>query len=526
MNSEFYRDLEKRMYPIALFGQLFGLLKSKERTLVKYGFERLDQQILVFFMVLRFIMEKTLASEPCFLDDIAMAIRQFSRDVFRNELNEEQCQELAEQCISNILCNRGEPIFFNPVQGDDRWKVRLNYLNSEVVYQNGVPKASYRMSDDGFHLMLSTLEMEENMQLQFRDLVFELQLKAGNYSRALDEIREIFQLLKIQEMEIQNRSIQVRSNAAFLNGEAYEQINEQTFTLMNDSREKFAEYSKNVSFLLEDLHRAVQSEQFTEKDAQNLRALIQIQDYLGKSLMAQSSILDALNQFSSLLNEQLDHQLRQSFFARRPFRQAVWNTVMEKPDRLGNLDSLLFTLFHKPLPKRFVLERAFQYRRLKRNSEDGIWEAVDESFDEEEYERRRKEKIEQVEKLNSMVHAIVCALLLVEGHQAELSHLLNPDFFAKVDQARVILSDLSSVVSLDLEDLYSQREDIILEEQSSFSFPLAVLQAMENEPLLRYFARLQVMKTEGKVEFVIHEERMDYRVQVDNLLLRLERKEL
>ena len=67
MNSEFYRDLEKRMYSIALFGQLFALLKSRGTTLNRFGFERLDQQILLFFMVLRYIMEKTLASEPCFL---------------------------------------------------------------------------------------------------------------------------------------------------------------------------------------------------------------------------------------------------------------------------------------------------------------------------------------------------------------------------------------------------------------------------------------------------------------------------
>lgn len=218
VNSDFYRDLEKRMYSIALSGQLFALLKSKGTTLNHYGFERLDQQILLFFMVLRFIMEKTLASEPCFLEDIAMAIREFNRDVFGKDLDQDKCLSLAELCVSNILCNRDEPFFFDPVEGDERWKVRVNYLNSEVVYQNNVPKASYKMSDDGFHLMLSTLEMEENMQLQFRDLVFELQLKAGNYPRALDQIREIFQLFKIQEMEIQNRCVQLRSNAAFLNG--------------------------------------------------------------------------------------------------------------------------------------------------------------------------------------------------------------------------------------------------------------------------------------------------------------------
>lgn len=526
MNSEFYRDLEKRMYSIALFGQLFALLKSRGTTLNRFGFERLDQQILLFFMVLRYIMEKTLASEPCFLEDIAQTVRQVTRDVFGNDLDEARCLDLAELCVSSILCNRGEPFFFDPVEGDERWKVRINYLNSEVVYQNGTPKASYRMSDDGFHLMLSTLEMEENMQLQFRDLVFELQLKAGNYPRALDEIREIFQLLKIQEMEIQNRCEQVRSNAAVFNGAAYEELNEQTYNLMNESRDKFSEYRKTVGFLLEELHSSVQSGQFSEKDEKNLQALIQIQDYLGRSLLAQSSILEALNRFSALYNDQLEHQLRQSLVDRKPFREAVWNAVMDRPDRLENLDALLHTLFRKPLPKQFALERAFQYRRLRKNPEDDSWQAVDESFDEEEYERRKREKLERVEKLNTMVQEIVVRLLYAPGHAASLSELLDSDFFENLDQARVILSDLSSVVSLNLQDLYGQREEIILEEQSTFSFPLALLQAMENEPTLQYFAFLQIRKAAGKASFVVRENQMDMQVQVDDLDLRLERRQL
>lgn len=295
---------------------------------------------------------------------------------------------------------------------------------------------------------------------------------------------------------------------------------------MNQSREKFAEYQKTVGFLLNELHQTIQSGTFSAEEEKNVRALVQIQDYLGRSLLAQSSILEALNSFSSLLNEQLEHQLRQSFFTRRPFRQAVWNSVMEKPDRLENLDQLLHPMFHKPIAKRFALERAFQYRRLRKNPEDGSWQQIEEGFDEEEYERKKQEKKERVEKLNLLVQTLMNALIDAPNHQATLDCLLKEDAFEDLNQARQILSDLSSVVSLNLQDLYGQRKDIILEEQSTFSFPLAMLAAMENEPVLQYFSSLTVSHADGSAEFVVKEDQMECRVRVDNLALQLKRKQL
>ena len=295
---------------------------------------------------------------------------------------------------------------------------------------------------------------------------------------------------------------------------------------MNQSREKFAEYQKTVGFLLNELHQTIQSGTFSAEEEKNVRALVQIQDYLGRSLLAQSSILEALNSFSSLLNEQLEHQLRQSFFTRRPFRQAVWNSVMEKPDRLENLDQILHPMFRKPIAKRFALERAFQYRRLRKNPEDGSWQQIEEGFDEEEYERKKQEKKERVEKLNLLVQTLMNALIDAPNHQATLDCLLKEDAFEDLNQARQILSDLSSVVSLNLQDLYGQRKDIILEEQSTFSFPLAMLAAMENEPVLQYFSSLTVSHADGSAEFVVKEDQMECRVRVDNLALQLKRKQL
>lgn len=526
MNQEFYQDLEKRMYSIALFGELFSLLKSKGRSLDKYGFERLDQQILLFFMVLRFIMEKTLASEPCFLEDIAQAIREINRDVFCRNLSPEDCMNLARLCVSGILCNQGEPFFFDPIEGDERWKVRLNYLNSEIVYQGSTPRASYKMSDDGFHLMLSTLEMEENMQLQFRDLVFELQMKSGNYPKALDEIREIFQLLRIQEREIESRSVQARSNAAFLNGQMYIQINQQTYDLMNDSREKLRRHQKNVEWLLQDLHHTIQSGTFTQKDEENLDALTKIHQYLGKSILAHASILEALNHFSRLLDEQLEYQLRQSFYSRRPFKQAVWKTVMDEPAVLENFDTLLHSFFMKPPKKSFSLEKAFQYGPLRKVSEDGSWQEVDESYDEEAYEKERQKAIERVDRTNQIIGLLIRKLIENPGHSMRLSELLEADVFESANQAREVLCAITSVTELDLQELYQQRSEIIMEEQTAFSLTFALLEILEQEEALRYFKSLKAEKAEGKAQFAVQEGALEIGVQTDDLQISLERRTL
>ena len=61
MKKEFYRDMARRTATIALFGELFMLLRSRSRTLSDYGFEKIEDQMLLVFLLLRVIMEKTLA---------------------------------------------------------------------------------------------------------------------------------------------------------------------------------------------------------------------------------------------------------------------------------------------------------------------------------------------------------------------------------------------------------------------------------------------------------------------------------
>lgn len=526
MNEDFYLDLQKRMYSIALFGELFGLLKSKGRSLEKYGFERLDQQILLFFMVLRFIMERTLESETCLMEDIAQAIREISREVFHLALCEDECLSLSILCVSDILFNKGEPFFFNPIEGDERWKVRINYLDSEIVYEGNTPHASYKMSEDGFHLMLSTLEMEENMQLQFRDLVFELQMKSGNYPKALDEIREIFQLLRIQEKELDNLCVQTRSNAAAIDNELYTRINQQTFELMEESRAKMRRHQKNVEFLLQDLHRSIAEGSFTQKDEQNFDALKKINAYLSSSILAHTAIFDALNRFSALLDDQLDYQLRQSFYARRPFKQAVFKPLMSNPALLENFDLLLHAMLLKPIPKRMAVEKAFRYAPLRKNSEDGSWQEVDERFDEEEYERQKQEAAARVERSNAIIISIFSKLLLAPGHEMKLDELLSADCFESSTQAREILVALSTLTIFDLEGFSAARNELIFEEQTAFSLPFAILDALDQLEALAYFAQLSVKKAEGSAHFVINEDGLQMDISADNLLLRLERKSL
>ncbi len=526
MQSEFYGDLQKRMYTIALFGQLFSLLRQRGRTLDSYGFSRLDEQVLLFFMVLRYIMERTLASEPCFLEEVALCILEGNRELFHKELDLEQCSRLADLIVSGILCNQGAPFSFDPIEGDDRWKVRLNYLNSEVVYDGPTPKASYKMSDDGFHLMLSTLEMEENLRLQFRDLVFELQMKAKNYPKALDEIREIFQLLKIQEVEIQNKSLQVRSNAAILDQKAYVELNRSTYTLISESHTKFQGYWNNVNSLLQELQRALAAGTFSAKDEADLASLSAISSYLSKSILAQVKILEAITQFSRLLDEQLEFQMRQSFYERRPFRQVVWQKIMDEPGSLENFDELLHPLFFKAPAKQFSPIRAFEYKQLRQNELDGTSEEVDQDYDQLEYERQRQENIRRVQAMNEKVQTLLMRLANVPGHTLPLDDVFEREEFETLDQAREMLSSLSSITSFDLADLYSKRHEIIIEEQTSFSLPLAILEAMENELELQDYLQLNVQKTDHKMEFAMEEEGMEALVRVDGLQLSLERKPL
>lgn len=527
MEHPFVEDMQKRVYSIALNGQFYAQLQTKGRSLEKYGFSDLASQILFVFFVLRFLMEKTLQSDPCTLDHIAEYIEITALEIFHHPLKDGEGKILAGLIINGILRNQGEPIVFSPLKDNRAFSQNLNYITSQMspVRQNEV---YYRMSEDGFHLMLSTLEMEENMQLQFRDLIFNLQMKKKNYDGALDEIRNLFHLLKMKEVEISDRTAQIRSNAQSLGGKEYRKMLEETLSLFEEYHEKFSQYLTNtrqeIAEIREhphtlDLLDDPQDEDIEKAEAErhNLNTLKKIEQLLDRAIPAQMSMLAKLQGFQLEYQHELESQMRMNYTRAYSLKKMIFQPVLENPDLLASMETFLHPLlFQNPDPQ-FNLGLALEYRSLRKRAEEDLSDEDLEALDEAQMEKEIEEKRKFIESQEELVKDLLDAVLMAPDHSLPLSAWLQDAEFTSANQAREILSALAGLSRVNLDDLRKESEGLIEDELEFFSFGLTLMQVIETHPIAKTMHQLRVEKNGEKTETKFMEDGMEIIVRLDDL---------
>lgn len=522
MKPDFYKDMKRRNHSIALYGQFFALLSPKTKTFEHYGLETLSQQITFVFFVLRLIMEKTLAEEECTLDDIAAGILDMNADQFHLSISETEAYELADLVVEEILGNRGNPIIFDPFSDDPDYKVYLNYITSRVGYRGSQKVANYRMLQDGFHLMLSTLEMEENMRLRLQDLIFEMEMHARNYSRALDEIGQLFQLLQIRQIEIDEQIIHIKENAAQYGVDRYEKLYEENYDLMRESREKFVRHQQFIEEQIETITNQMEETPLDAGSLENLKTLDQIHSRLNQTIGIFSTILAKLANFSNEYDRQLKEQLR--FLSRRhyAYKDLILDKVNADACMLENISTYFRPLFFHEFDKMLQISHAFEYKRMYQRSESGIYEEINEQYDEEFFEQERKKQRKQIQRYEQSLDLLLTAVINKENHRLSLKEFDAPAaFMPDIDTARIQLTAWSSAETINFDVLKKEVSELFMEERDSYNMPLTLHAVLEQNSDLGRFQGLSIQKGTGQVRYTIEEENMQYVITIDDLVFEL-----
>ena len=77
--------------------------------------------------------------------------------------------------------------------------MHISYVANRIVYvDQEFRRTSYYLTDDGYNLLLSTLEIENNMKLTVHEMIFQMHLEKQSYDKAVDEVKNIFNYMRIQ----------------------------------------------------------------------------------------------------------------------------------------------------------------------------------------------------------------------------------------------------------------------------------------------------------------------------------------
>ena len=543
MQYEFLKNFPKRMKNVGLYGAL--IQNSIQKTSWKqFGFLKFDEQMNLIFAVMLYIMEQSLREENCTMDDIGAYIDTINTRYLGKEISYDDCRKLGDFVVNVILSNEGRAMYFDgyDFEENDYHVMHISYVANRIVYlDQEVRRTSYYLTDDGYNLILSTLEIENNMKLTIHEMIFQMHLEKQSYDKAVDEIKNVFNLMRIQLQKIQEAMGKIRRNALNYSVKDYEEILLENLDTISDTKEKFQKYRELVRSRVKKLEEEnINVRRLGEKEEENLENLRIIESYLNRTIDEHQKILSSHFDLKALYTRELEALSQMSLIRRFSMRNDFYDKVLENPSALGNLDYFLRPLFNREPDKVYNLNKALLYQKPSvRNEDEDTEEMLD--FDEDAYlkeqEEKRRQKLKRYEsslgflleqaseKGEISLSDIWKNIQENEKNAEEMQQQLIPN----VEIFKEIMVELIRNKEINMEALKKERSEFIQDQTADFQLNEMLLQLSEERFSDKKIGKIEIYRIEdgSTVTFdnVFSENGVKKRIRCSNILIRIKRNE-
>jgi hypothetical protein len=504
MEFDFLKQFPKRMKNVGAYALLFRNSLQKQ-TWKQYGFETIYEQTNLIFSVLLFIMEQSLREEICTIDEIGYFIDGINVSYYKKSLSYEECKELAEFIITVIVCDEGRAMYFQgfSYETSSYEEIHISFITNKIMYLPGeVKRTSYYLTEDGYNLILQTLEIESNMKLTIHEMIFKLHLEKASYDKAADDIKNIFNLLRIQLQKIQEAMRLIRQNALGYSVSEYSKVLEQNMSTIDETKDKFLEYREYVKRLVLEMEKqSLNVEKLEEKEIENLSHLKVIEGYLNRSLDEYQKIL--LNHFDlkTLYTKELEALSAMSLVSRFQFQRDFYQNILKKPEALENLDLFLRPLFSDNCNKIYHLDKSFAFQKIIRERELEEEDVVLD-FDSEEWLKEQTERLKHKWRIYENVIQVLLHYAKEEGSitLSQLKEQLREEdreaLFPNIEIFREIMIELLKEQNFNILKLRKEQEEHFTEVKQQFLIGSSLLQVIEDHSSLANITEVAVYRAE------------------------------
>ena len=538
MQYEFLKKFPRRMKNVGLYAVIIQN-SSQKLSWKQYGFTKFDEQINLLFEVLLYIMEQSLKEEKCTMDDIATYIDTINVQYLRKDISYEQCHQLGDFIVNTVLSNEGRPMYFGgyDFEKNEYEEMHISYVANKIVYvENEVRRTSYYLTDDGYNLLLSTLEIEDNMKFNIHEIIFRLHLEKQSYDKAVNDIKNVFNLMRIQFQRVQEAMRQIRRNALSYSVDEYEEVLVGNLNTITDTKKKFQEYKTVIQERVKDLEEEnINIRKLSKKEQQDLNNLRVIEEYLTRVLDEHQKILNSHFDLKILYTEELERLSQARLIQRFSMRRDLYDKVLKQADTLENMDMFLRPLFNRNPEKIYNLNKAFSYEKsVNDGMEKDTEEEVD--FDEEAFRREKEEKLQK--KLlvyeKSLQYLLEKTSVTGEVSLGQLKDRLDiyPEekeiFIPNVDVFKEIMVELIRNRTIDIATLKKERREYIQEQPDGFQLNEMILKLVEEQPENNDITSIEVERLENEEAITFSEikdeENRRKTIRCSNVLIRIFRK--
>jgi len=508
MEYEFLNNFNERMKRVGAYALLYKNSMQKT-TWKKFGFENFDEQTNIIFAVLLYVMEQSLKDEPCTLDDIGSFVDDLNMSYLKKTLTYEDCKDLADFIVNTVLCDDGNAMYFNGYDFSEKeyQAINISFLNNEIIYlEDTVRRTSFKLSNDGYSLLLSTLEMEANMRLTIHEFIFKMHLDKQSYDKAVEDVKNIFNLIRIQLQKMQEAVLKIKQNALSYSVQEYKNLMDENLSSLETTKNKFDSYKNHVrERIIEFEEQDINIKKLDEEELDKLNYLKIIEMYLSRAIEEQQKLLKAHFDLKDVYAKELEDLSQMSLIKRFNIRKDLYDLVLEDAGQLEDIHYFLAPLFRKKVRKSYNISKAIQYQKTirKKEAEDDV-EML--SFDEEDWESEQQRL--RKEKLNKYKHSLQVILSLATERGAislhEISSIVSEKkellekLIPTIEIFREIIIELLKNKSVNVQELREEKTQYTEELAPQFQLNETVLDIVEESPELGDITHIIASKLSGK----------------------------
>lgn len=539
MQYDFLKYFPKRMKNVGLYALI--IQNSSQKAIWKqYGFLKLDEQLNVVFAVMLYIMEQSLKEENCVMDDIGAYIDTLNSGHFHKAMAYDDCRKLGDFIVNIVLSNEGKEMHFDGFDFEQSayQAIHISYVANRIIYiDHELKRTSYYLTDEGYNLMLATLEIEGNMKLTIHEMIFQMHLEKQSYERAVDDIKNVFNLLRIQIQKIQEAMGKIRRNALNYSVKDYEDILQENLDTIGETKQKFQNYRERVRSRVRELEEEnIDVSRLSEKDEEKLNSLKVIESYLNRTIDEHQKILSGHFDLKALYTKELEELIQMSYIKRFSFRSDMYEKVLENPGALERLDYFLRPLFGRDIEKIYNLNKSFSLQKpVRKQKEKDIEETFD--YDEEKWQKeqdmlRKKKLMKYEESLGYLLRETKGRgeiTLREVGMRLERSAKEKSQLIPNVEIFKEIMVELIKNCEIDIEALKKERSEYIQDRPGEFQLNEMLLHLVEEYPENSDITRVEVYRVEdgGVVTFdgILDENGVRKSIRCSDVSIRVRRKE-
>ena len=540
MQYDFLKHFPKRMKHVGLYVILIRNSIQKA-TWKQCGFMKADEQINLVFAVMLYIMEQSLKEENCTMDDIGVCIDNMNIRHFKKNLTYDDCRQLGDFLVNEVLSNEGKAMYFDGFDFDENTynTMHVSYVANKIVYvEQDLKRTSYYLTDDGYNLLLSTLEIENNMKLTIHEMIFQMHLEKQSYDKVVDEIKNVFNLMRIQLQKVQEAMGKIRRNALNYSVKDYEEILLENLDTISDTKQKFQNYREMVKSRAKQLEEEnINVKRLSEKDEEKLNHLREIEVYLNRTIDEHQRILNSHFDLKAVYTKELEALSQMSLIKRFPLRTELYDKILENPRALEHLDYFLRPLFNREVEKIYNLNKAFELQKpIRKKEEKDSTEQID--FDEDEWqkeqERLRREKLKRYEQsLKYLLEmADISGEISLKSIQEKTAKTPTEQerLIPNVEIFKEIMVELIKNREINIEALQKERSEFIQDGPMDFQLNEMVLHLVEEYPEHAGIRRIETYRLEdGETvlfEDVRNEKGEKKNIRCSNVIIKVIREEV